>query len=83
MVDDATHGLILWDSKSKGTLNSVVNMVRQQKPVVVYLAPMKTFQNVRSARGVMDLLSRCDRVNVQRFKRELGIEQALHPVPVS
>ena len=60
MVDDASFGLMLWDGKSKGTLNSVVNMVRQQKPVVVYLAPMQTFQNIRSARDVMNLLSRYD-----------------------
>jgi hypothetical protein len=45
MVDDAAYGLMLWDGESKGTLNSVINMVRQDKPVVVYLAPKKTFQN--------------------------------------
>lgn len=44
MVDDAAYGLMLWDGESKGTLNSVINMIRQSKPVVVYLAPQKTFQ---------------------------------------
>jgi hypothetical protein len=44
MVDDAAYGLMLWDGESKGTLNSVINMVRQETAVVVYLAP-KTFQN--------------------------------------
>jgi hypothetical protein len=39
MVDDAAYGLMLWDGESKGTLNSVINKVRQDKPVVVYLAP--------------------------------------------
>lgn len=82
MVDDATHGLMLWDGKSKGTLNSVVNMIRQQKPVVVYLAPMNTFQRVRSARDVMDLMSRCDPASIQRFEQELGIERAPHRAPV-
>jgi predicted nucleic acid-binding protein len=31
-------------------------MIRQSKPVVVYLAPKRTFQNLRSANDVMDLL---------------------------
>jgi hypothetical protein len=82
MVDDAAYGFMLWDGESKGTLNSVVNMIRQEKPVVVYLSPKKTFQNLRSANDVMDLLSNCDRVSVRRFERELGIEHALHRVPL-
>ena len=78
MVDEAKYGLMLWDGESKGTLNSVINMIRQDKPVVVYLAPQKAFQNVRSADDVVDLLSKCSRASVHRFERELGIEQALH-----
>ena len=78
MVDTAAYGLMLWDGESKGTLNSVINMVRQDKPVVVYFAPKKTFQNVRSADDVIDLLSKCSRASVTRFERELGIEHVLH-----
>ena len=77
MVDDAAYGLMLWDGESKGTLNSVLNMIRQEKPVVVYLAPKKAFQNLRSADDVIELLSNCDRASVQRFERELGIEHVL------
>lgn len=82
MVDDAEYGLMLWDGESKGTLNSVINMVRQGKPVVVYLAPRKAFQSLRSADDVIELLSKCDPASVQRFERELGIEQALHRAPL-
>lgn len=73
MVDDAAYGLMLWDGESKGTLNSVINMIRQGKPVVVYLAPKRTFQNLRSPNDLTDLLRNCDRASVQRFERELGI----------
>ena len=58
MVDAADCGLMLWDGDSKGTLNSVINMLRQNKPVVVYLAPKKAFQNLRSADDVGELLSK-------------------------
>jgi hypothetical protein len=83
MVDTAEYGLMLWDGESKGTLNSALNMVRQNKPVVVYLAPKKTFQNLRSWRDITALLEKCDRATVQRFERELGIEQMLHRAPAS
>lgn len=78
MVDDAAYGLMLWDRESKGTLNSVINMLRQDKPVVVYLAPHKAFQNLRTADDLAGLLGKCEPASVQRFERELGIERALH-----
>jgi len=78
MVDDADYGLMLWDGESKGTLNSVINMVRQRKPVVVFFAPQKLFHNIRSAEDVEELLRKCDRSTVQRFERELGIESVRH-----
>ena len=83
MVEDAAYGLMLWDGESKGTLNSVINMIRQNKPVVVYLAPQKVFQNLRSVDDVSELLSKFDRATVQRFERELGIEHVLHRAPLS
>ena len=83
MVDAAAYGLMLWDGESKGTLNSVINTIRQEKPVVVYLAPKKTFQNLRSANDVPALLSNCDPASVQRFECELGIEHVLHRAPLS
>ncbi|MCX6544142.1 MAG: hypothetical protein NTV05_06960 [Acidobacteria bacterium] len=78
MVDAAEYGLMLWDGESKGTLNNVINMIRQAKRVVVYLAPRKVFHNIRSADDVVDLLRKCDRASVDRFERELGIDQVLH-----
>jgi hypothetical protein len=42
MAETADYGLMLWDGKSKGTVNNVVNLSRDHKPVVVYVAPTKT-----------------------------------------
>lgn len=83
MVEKADYGLMLWDGESKGTLNSVINMVRQKKPVVLYFAPEKKFQNIRSSDDVADLLRKCDRESVRRFERELRIDHALPRVPLS
>ena len=35
MAEAAEYGLMLWDGKSKGTVNNVVNLSRDHKPVVV------------------------------------------------
>ena len=75
MVEDAEYGFMLWDGESKGTLNSVINMVHQNKMVVVYFAPKKQFQNLRSPSDVARLLANLDRAKVQQLERELGIER--------
>ena len=46
MAEAAEFGLMLWDGKSKGTVNNVVNLSRDHKPVVVYVAPTRQFRTV-------------------------------------
>ena len=48
MAETAEYGLMLWDGKSKGTVNNVVNLSRDHKPVVVYVAPTRQFRTVKS-----------------------------------
>jgi hypothetical protein len=48
MAANATHGLMLWDGKSRGTFTNIKNLVRDHKPVVVYLSPTKSFLNVKA-----------------------------------
>jgi hypothetical protein len=77
MVNDAQYGFMLWDGESKGTLNSVINMVHQNKMVVVYIAPKKKFQNMRSPGDVSQLLAGLGRAKVQQLERQLGIEREI------
>ena len=67
MADTASHGLMLWDGQSKGTMNNIVTMTRQQKPVVVYFAPAKAFHTVRCSADVLTLLDSCDDSAVREF----------------
>lgn len=73
MVDEAEYGLMLWDGESKGTLNSVINMIHQNKTVVVYLSPKKEFQKLSSPEDIVRLLSKCDLASIQRLQRELNV----------
>ena len=76
MADAASHGLMLWDGESKGTLSNTVTMVRQQKPVVVYFAPANAFETIRTSVDIARLLARCNNVAVKRFEQELDLAQA-------
>lgn len=56
MAETATHGLMLWDGESRGTLANVRNLIRAGRPVVVYLSPARRFFNVKSDVDVEGLL---------------------------
>ena len=47
MGNEADYALMLWDGKSRGTLTNIADLVQQEKPVVVYLAPSKSFVTLR------------------------------------
>lgn len=56
MAQVATHGLMLWDGKSKGTLTNIVNLTRDQKPVVVFISATKAVHALRNESDLSELL---------------------------
>lgn len=48
MANDASYGLMLWDGKSRGTLENVRNLLAQRKPVAVYLRSARRFVSLKS-----------------------------------
>lgn len=74
MADAAEYGLMLWDGKSKGTINNVLNLSRDNKLVVVYVAPAKSFQTVRSAEDLKALLTKGDPSSVGKLVQELHLD---------
>ena len=48
MAEKATHGLMIWDGESVGTLQNVLRLVQQGKPVVLFEVKGHRFSNLRS-----------------------------------
>jgi hypothetical protein len=71
MVDEADYGLMLWDGKSRGTLRSIVDLVRHKKPVVVYIASTKSFCTLRQSDDLADVLSQADPTALRGIDHEL------------
>jgi hypothetical protein len=76
MAEAAEYGLMLWDGKSKGTVNNVVNLSRDRKPVVVYIAPTRQFRTVKTFDDLKGLLAQGDSDNVDRIVSELHLSVA-------
>lgn len=46
MAEAADAGLMLWDGKSRGTLQNIRRLLQRHKPLAVYYSPKKRFVNV-------------------------------------
>jgi hypothetical protein len=77
MAADASHGFMLWDAKSNGTLNNMINLLSKDKKVLVYFSPEKTFYTLVSFAGLCDLLAKCDKRSLQGFERKLHLARVL------
>ena len=60
MAAKADFGLVLWDGKSEGSINNVLELLKNGKKSVVYFSPRKEFVNVRTADDANELLRLCD-----------------------
>jgi hypothetical protein len=73
MAEAAEYGFMLWDGKSKGTVNNVVNLSRDHKPVVVYVAPKRQSRTIKSFDNLKELLAEGDSDSVEGIVNELHL----------
>lgn len=59
MASQASHGLMIWDGKSKGTLSNVYRLIQQGKLVSVYHATRKAFLNLNDKNAWDHFLLQC------------------------
>jgi hypothetical protein len=69
MSDEADYGFMLWDAKSKGTLNNILNLIDRNKKVLVYFSPTKSFYTVKNKNDVSKLLEKCDTESLKKFDK--------------
>jgi hypothetical protein len=73
MTRDANCGVMLWDGKSRGTLNNVTNLISDGKKVLLYFSPKRTFQKLSTMEDLHRLLQSCDKRHIDRLFRKLGM----------
>jgi hypothetical protein len=80
MAEAAAYGLMLWDGKSKGTINNVVNLSRDGKPVAVYIAPTRQFLTVKAFDDIRSVLAQGELESVERVVSALHLEDLHHRI---
>ncbi len=78
MACEADYGFVLWDGKSSGSMNNVLELMKNHKPVVVYFGPDKTFYNIKGIIDVKDLLERCDIRDYESMNDKIHFDRRLN-----
>lgn len=73
MVEEADYGFMLWDGRSRGTLTNIVHLVRRGKPILLYIAPDKSFCTLVESNDLAAILDRFDPAALHRIDRELDL----------
>lgn len=77
MAQEAGCGLMLWDGKSKGTLQNILKLIGAGKPTLVYFAPTKDFHRLSSDGDLQTLFARCRKSDLDLAARGLGLKPPL------
>lgn len=77
MASEADRGFMIWDSRSKGTLSNIINLVKEQKPVDVYSTRTKAVYQVLGRSDLSNLIQACDPAFRDKLEKELKISDLL------
>jgi hypothetical protein len=72
MAHDAKCGMMLWDGKSKGTLNNIQQIIGDGKKALVYLAPEKTFYKLLTEQDLQLCSNAATRVRFAKPNNKSG-----------
>jgi hypothetical protein len=77
MAAEADYGFVLWDGKSAGSINNVLEMMKHGKPVIVYFSPDKSFHALKRAEDVKRLLLLCDSSDYREMNKKVHVDRRL------
>lgn len=82
MAEEADYGFMIWNGKSKGTLNNVINLINRNKKTLIYFTPGAKFYTIKNLANIESVISLCEvetrnlfmdltRKNAQLVKEEI------------
>jgi len=69
MSDNADYGFMIWNGKSKGTLNNIINLINSNKTTVVYLTKTNSFYDISSLEKLNNLVAHCNQETHKIYER--------------
>ena len=77
MAARADYGLVLWDGKSAGSINNVLELVKRGRSVVVHLSASREVVVVKTADDITRLLELCNGRDYLDIARKTNLTRAM------
>lgn len=77
MARAADYGFMIWDAKSNGTLNNIVNLLKENKKTLLYFSPNGNYYTLVTIDNLEELLAKCDKKYLDVFEEKLKISSIL------
>lgn len=74
MAQDADCGFMIWNGKSRGTWNNVVNLCNQNKTVVIYISSQKGIYKISDIKTAIELKEYIDHSSTPYISQKLNLE---------
>ena len=75
MSEEADFGFMLWDGKSKGTINNAVNLLKAGKKVLFFYSKYKNFISISKMDDLRQLLKSCDEATKEKLITDLNLTE--------
>lgn len=73
MANRAEYGFMLWDGKSAGTINNVLNLLSNQKKTLIYFSPQKRFYTISNIDILVELLKYCNEEEIKKINDKINL----------
>jgi hypothetical protein len=80
MAAEADYGFVLWDGKSPGSLNNILELLKKNKKTLVYFAPDKEFFLVSKLEDAQILLAKCDQESLNKISRKIKLSSSIREI---
>jgi len=80
MADEADYGFVLWDGKSVGSINNVMELLQRGKRALVYFSPKSQFVTVCDSDSLRSLLALCDSDDIDSMEKKIGLNRSLQRI---
>ncbi|UIZ98607.1 hypothetical protein [Acinetobacter johnsonii] len=77
MIASASYGLMLWDTKSTGTLKNVIELVCLNKKSTVFINKLTSFQPVRNLKELEKLVSYMANGSIEKANQKIALKSRL------
>lgn len=80
MAAQADYGFVLWDGASPGSFNNVIELLKNNKKVLVYYSPGKEFHSITKLEDAKKLLSKCDQTAQKEISKKIKLVSAVREI---